>query len=340
MPSTQQPHHAAILQLGTGFWASRTLLSAVELGVFTTLAASGPLALAPLRDRLGLHPRPARDFLDALAALGMLQRDAQGRYDNTADTAAFLDRARPGYIGGILEMMARRLYAHWGRLTEALQTGQPQNEARDGGNPFDALYADPVLLEGFLRAMTGVSLPTARAVAAALPWAGRRTFVDIGCAQGGFGVELCRAQPHLQGIGFDLPPVQPIFDAYVAQAGLSDRLRFQPGSFFEAPLPSADVIVMGHILHDWGLGDKRMLLRKAHEALAPGGAVVVYDAMIDDDRRSNVFGLLMSLNMLIETPEGFDYSGADCAGWLREAGFREIEVIPLAGPYSVAMGVK
>ncbi|QRM30363.1 methyltransferase [Microvirga sp. VF16] len=330
-----------ILQLGSAFWASKTLLSAVELGIFTKFAESGPLEVAQVRDALGLHERSAHDFLDALVALGMLQRDPDGRYTNTPETDLYLDRNKPSYVGGMLEMMNGRLYRFWGNLTEALRTGLPQNEIRHGEpDLFAAIYAEPARLELFLSAMTGLSLPTARAIANAFPWAEYRTFADVGCAQGGLTVEIARAHPHLTGYGFDLPAVQPVFERYVAQQGLDRRLTFQAGDFFKDPLPGVDVLVMGHILHDWSLEEKKLLLQKAHEALPKGGALIAYDAMIDDGRRENAFGLLMSLNMLIETPAGFDYTGVDCRNWMEEAGFQDVQIRPLQSPYSAAIGRK
>lgn len=337
-PAGAPPAPDRILELGLGFWGAKTLLSAVELGVFTELAG-GPLDAEALRDRLGLHPRSARDFLDALVALGMLERTGD-RYANTPETDLFLDRGKPSYLGGILEMANARLYPFWGSLTEGLRTGQPQNEVKSGGDFFGTLYQDPAQLRGFLQAMTGLSMGSARAIAAQFPWQNYRTFADIGAAQGGLPVQVALAHPHLSGAGFDLPPVGPIFTEYVASFGLQDRLRFLPGDFFADPLPPADVLVMGHILHDWSLEEKRLLLAKAYEALPPGGALIVYDAVIDDERRRNAFGLLMSLNMLIETPGGFDYTGADCCAWMREAGFRETYVEPLVGPESMVVGVK
>jgi SAM-dependent methyltransferase len=331
----------AILQLGMAFWGSKALLTAVELGLFTELARHGPMPASELVARLGLHGRGASDFLDALVALGMLRRDAEGRYTNTPETALYLDRASPDYIGGLLEMANSRLYPFWGRLTGALRSGRPQNEARDGGpDPFAAIYADPATLEVFLRAMSGVSLPNARAIAAAFPWQNVRSFADIGCAQGAFIVEVARIHPHLEGCGFDLPPVQPVFERYVAEAGLSSRIHFAPGDFLSGPLPEAEVLIMGHILHDWGMEEKRMLMRKAYQALPPGGALLVYDAMIDDARRENAFGLLMSLNMLIETPDGFDYTVAECISWAREAGFGEVSARHLQGPHSMVVARK
>lgn len=327
-----------IMQLGLGFWGSKALLSAIELALFTELA-KGPLDAATLTKRLTLHPRSARDFFDALVALGMLQRTGDG-YANTSETDLFLDRAKPSYVGGMLEMANARLYRFWGSLTEALRTGTPQNEAKTGEDFFGALYADPIRLEGFLKAMTGLSLGAARAIAGKFPWQEYRTFVDIGAAQGGVPVEIALAHGHLAGGGMDLPVVQPVFEAYVRAKGLDGRLRFHPGDFFREPLPKADVLVMGHILHDWDLEEKLRLLRKAYDALPAGGALIVHEAIIDDERKQNVFGLLMSLNMLIETHGGFDFTGADCTGWMRDVGFTQTRVEPLAGPDSMVVGIK
>jgi hypothetical protein len=328
----------AIMQLGCGYWGSKTLLSAVELGLFTGLAG-GPLTLDEVRARFGLHERSARDFLDALVALGMLERE-QGRYANTPATNLYLDRAKPTYIGGMLEMMSVRLFRFWADLTEGLKTGQLQNEAKHGGDLFDTLYSDPRRLEQFLSAMTGLSLGIAHALARKFPWSKYRSFVDIGVAQGGLPVVLAQAHQHLTGIGADLPIVRPIFEKYVAFHGLKERLKFAALDFFKEPLPKADVVVMGHILHDWDLPTKKMLMSKAYDALPAGGSFVVFEALIDDERRSNAFGLLMSLNMLIETRGGFDYTGADCAAWMREAGFQQTRVEHLTGPDSMVIGVK
>lgn len=328
-----------ILQTGLAFWPAKTLLSAIEIGVFTEVA-HGPHDFATLSGRLGLHPRAARDFLDALVALGFLTRDGD-RYSNTPETDAFLDRRKPGYIGGILEMANHRLYPSWGHLTEALRTGQPQNELRQGGpGVFETLYADPARLREFLAAMTGISHGANMAIAHSFPWKEYRTYVDVGTAQGDLAAQIALANPHLRGIGFDLPEVAPIFEDYVAGLGVSDRLTFTPGSFFERELPQADVVLMGHILHDWDLPTKEMLIRKAYNALPTGGALVIYEAIIDDDRSKNAFGLMMSLNMLIETPGGFDYTGADCAKWMKAAGFTSTRVQHLVGPDSMVIAIK
>lgn len=335
---SDQPTPDHILQVGLGFWASKALLSAVELQLFTALARK-PMSLEELKVELTLHDRGAPDFLDALVALGFLRREGE-TYHDTPETALFLDRDKPSYVGGMLEMANLRLYPFWGNLTEALRTGQPQSEAKGGRSFFAEVYADPRLLQSFLSGMTGVSHGASIEVARKFPWAQHRTFADIGAAQGDLALQIALANPHLRGIGFDLPPVRPVFEAYMQKAGVSDRVRFQGGNFFEDPLPEADVLLMGHILHDWTLEEKKRLIKKAYDALPKGGALVVYEAIIDDDRSKNAFGLLMSLNMLIETHGGFDYTGKDCMGWMKEAGFESARVEHLVGPDSMVVGLK
>jgi hypothetical protein len=238
-------------------------------------------------------------------------------------------------------MANARLYPFWGHLTEALRTGEPQNEAKSGApSPFDTLYADPARLKLFLAAMTGISHGSNMAIARQFPWKDYRTFVDVGTAQGDLAAQIALANPHLRGMGFDLPVVAPVFEEYAATVGVAGRLEFVAGDFFKEEFPKTDVVLMGHILHDWDLPTKKMLIKKAFDAVPAGGALIVYEAIIDDDRSKNAFGLLMSLNMLIETPAGFDYTGADCAAWMKEAGFSATRVEPLVGPDSMVLGIK
>jgi precorrin-6B methylase 2 len=272
-------------------------------------------------------------------ALGFLERE-NGVYANIAETAQFLDCNKPTYVGGMLEMANHRLYCFWADLTEGLKTGAPQNEAKHGGDLFDELYNEPARLKEFLAAMTGLSQVSNRAIARKVSWSDYRTFVDVGTAQGDLAVQIALANPHLRGIGFDLPVVGPIFEEYAAHNGLRDRLSFASGDFFKDPFPRADVVTMGHILHDWDLPTKKMLIQKAYDALPSGGALVVYELIIDDDRKKNALGLLMSLNMLIETRGGFDYTAADCKAWMRDAGFKETKVIPLDGPESAVIAFR
>ncbi|SPE47816.1 Multifunctional cyclase-dehydratase-3-O-methyl transferase TcmN [Streptomyces netropsis] len=336
-----QPSPDRIMQTGLGFEASKTLLSAVEVGVFTELAKS-PADAPALRDRLGLHPRAAGDFFDTLVALGFLRR-IDGVYHNAEDTDAFLDRAKPSYahVGGMLEMANARLFGIWNHLTDTLRTGEPQDESKSSDmDTYDALYADPRRLKQFLSSMTSISHAANLKIAQQVPWEDYRTLADMGTAQGDLAVQVMLANPHLTGIGFDLPAAAPVFDEYVEDNGLRDRLRFVGGDFFAEELPPADVITFGHILHNWDLEKKKLLLEKAWHALPKGGAVIVYDALIDDDRSENAFALLMSLTMRAVTDGGFGYTAAECVDWMTEAGFTRTRTEHLVGPDSIVVGIK
>jgi hypothetical protein len=331
-----------ILRIGSGFWASKALMSAVELGVFTELAQAGALEVHELSRRLGLHRRGARDFLDALVALGLLGRGIGG-YHNRPESERFLDRRKRTYIGSVVRMAGERLYPSWGRLTQALQTGLAQSEATSSGSDsdyFNGLYSDPKKLKLFLQAMTAFSLRTGAALATKFPWLLYRRIVDLGTAQGAVPVELALVHPHLTAYGFDLPVVRPMFEEYVRSHGLEDRLHFVAGNFFADPFPPGDVYILGHLLHDWDTEGKRVLLAKAHAALPLGGALIVYDTLIDDGRCRNAFALLMSLNMLLQTPGGAEYTARECAGWLQQAGFQVLRTEPLAGGDTMIVGIK
>jgi hypothetical protein len=334
---------AHILQTGMGFFASKVLLSAVELGLFSRLA-DGPRTGADLERALGLHPRATYDFLDALVAIGLLAREGDGeaaRYANTPETALYLDRSSPRYVGGILEMANARLYRFWADLTPALKTGQPQNEVRHSGKPmFDELYADPARLEQFMDAMRGVSMANFEAFAASFDFAPYRTMADIGGATGQLASIVAARHPHLACASYDLPVVKPIAERRIAEAGLAGRVAAGEIDFLEEEFPKADLITMGMILHDWNLDHKKRLIAKAYRALPEGGALVAIENIIDDSRRENAFGLLMSLNMLIEFGDAFDFTGADFTGWCLEAGFSRCEILPLAGPASAAIAYK
>jgi hypothetical protein len=338
-----EPNPAHIMQIGMGFFASKALLSAVELGLFTTLA-KGPLTGAEIAAALDLNARAVPDFPDALVALGLLARDGDGpgaRYANTPDGAVFLDRNSQAYVGGIMEMANARLYRFWADLTEALKTGSPQNEIKHTGEPlFTKLYEDPARLEQFMNAMSGVSAGNFAAFAETFDFSGYKTLCDVGGATAQLSCFVAAANPHMRCTSFDLPKVVPIAQRRIDRMQLGERVSAVGGDFFSNPLPQADIITMGMILHDWNLEKKKLLIGKAYEALPTGGAFVAIEALIDDARRENAFGLLMSLNMLIEFGDAFDYTGADFAGWCREAGFREFKFMKLAGPSSAAIAYK
>jgi hypothetical protein len=341
MSEQVDPSH--IMQVGMGFWASKTLLSAVELELFSRLGSEA-MTGAQIAEALGLHARAVPDFPDALVALELLDREGEGtdaRYRNSPATAVFLDKASPAYIGGILEMANARLYRFWGDLTEALQTGKPQNEIKHTGKAvFEELYSEPDRLEQFMNAMAGISLGPFMALAEKFDFSRYKTLCDVGGATGQLSIVVANRHPHMLCTTYDLRVVEPIAKRTIEGAGLDDRVSTRAGDFFADPLPKADVITMGLILHDWNLERKMHLVQAAYDALPEGGAFIVVENLIDDARRENAFGLLMSLNMLIEFGDAFDFTGADFAGWCREVGFKEIDVLALAGPTSAGIAYK
>jgi hypothetical protein len=340
---TTQPDPSRIMQTATAFWASKVLLTAVELDLFSTLGDDGMTA-PELGEALGLHPRGTYDFFDALVALRFLGREGdgpQGRYKNTPETAAFLNRHSPTYIGGLPGMLNNRLFGFWNHLGTALRTGQPQNEIKLHGKPmFEELYANEARLGEFLDAMTGFQAANFAQLAEKFDFSGYRTVSDVGGALALLSRIVGARHPHLAFNSFDLPEVAPLARKHVEAAGMGERIRVVAGDFFTDPLPQADVVTMGNILHDWNLEKKKVLIRKAFDALPEGGALIAIENVIDDARRENAFGLLMSLNMLIEFGDAFDYTGADFREWCGEAGFTRFEIVPLAGPTSAAIAYK
>lgn len=333
------PTPERIMEIGHGFWAAKTLMSGVKLGVFTELDRNGPLTVEEFEDALGLHPRSSRDFLDALVALNLLNRE-DGYYRNTPESDAFLVEQRLSSLTGWFEMVNDRLYPFWGDLEEALRTGRPTNELEDHQtHPFEeAIYQDDENLEQFVGAMTSLSMGAAEVFAHELPWEQYESVVDLGTSEGIVPKRIAEENDHIRAIGLDLPRVEPHFEEVAGASPAADRLDFQTGDFFEdEPLPAADVYILGHILHDWGIDEKKEILSKVADAVNEGGLIVVYGTMIDEDRREAELPLLMSLNMLVETPNGFDYTPRQCIEWLHETGFEGGEANRLPGPDTMVL---
>lgn len=340
---SEQLDPSYIMHTATAFWASKVLLTAVEFDLFTALGdeqQTGP----QLGETLGLHPRGRYDFFDALVALKFLDREGdgpEGKYKNTPQTAAFLNKKSPTYIGGMPEMLNSRLFGFWNHLGTALKTGQPQTEVKHGGKSiFEALYSNQATLGEFLDAMTGFQAANFELLAQKFDFSKYKTVSDVGGALALLSRIVGTHHQHLSFTSFDLPPVAPLALKHIKAADMESRITPIAGDFFKDDLPKADVITMGNILHDWNLENKKILIRKAHDALPEGGAFIAIENLIDDARRENAFGLLMSLNMLIEFGDAFDYTGANFREWCSEVGFQRFEIISLAGPTSAAVAYK
>ena len=340
-----QPSPENIMKIGTGFWASKILLSAINFELFTKLAEQKKMKARDIKSAFGLKctDRHLYDFLDALVGFGFLQREKlleSAEYSNTPDTDAFLDKKKPSYIGGMLEMLNNRLYTFWGSLEEGLRTGQPQNEAKRSEDFFGLIYQDPKKLREFINAMTGIQMGNFMAFAKKFDFSKYKTLADIGGSAGMLSIMVAKHHPHMTCITTDLPPVEPIANETIQQFQLTDRVKAQNVDFFNDAFQKADVITMGNILHDWDEEKKLMLMGKAYDALPEGGAFVALENVIDDERKQNVFGMMMSLNMLIETGTGFDYTFADFNRWAKQTGFKSTSLLPLAGPSSAAIAYK
>lgn len=334
-----------IMQTGTGYWGSKILLAAVNFQLFTMLAERKEMSAKDIKSQLGLKStdRNVYDFLDTLTGFGFLKREGlleTAVYSNSVDTDFFLDKKKPTYIGGMLEMLNNRLYGFWGNLEEGLRTGLPQNEAKNGGNIFDALYADAEKLKEFIHAMSGIQMGAFMAFAQKFDFSNARTLVDIGGSAGLLSLMVAKHHAHMNCTSWDLPPVAPIANEIIGQSQFQGRVKTADGNFFEHPFPKADIVSMGNILHDWDEDTKLMLMQKAYDALPDGGSFVAIESVIDGERRNNVFGMMMSVNMLIETGTGFDYTFADFNSWAKTVGFKSTSLLPLAGPTSAAIAYK
>ena len=340
-----QPSPAGIMQIGTGFWASKILLSTIKFQLFSKLAEQKKMPGKAIKIFLNLNctDRHFYDFLDALTGFGFLHREGlleTAVYANTPDTETFLDKKKPSYIGGILEMMNNRLYGFWGNLEEGLLTGLPQNEAKKSEDFFGLIYQDPDKLREFINAMTGIQMGNFMTFAQKFDFSKYKTLTDVGGSAGLLSLMVAKHQPHMSCTTFDLPPVEPIAKETIQQFQLADRVKTQSGDFFADAFPKADIVAMGNILHDWDEEKKIMLMKKAYDALPDGGAFIAIEGIIDDERKQNVFGMMMSLNMLIETGTGFDYTFADFNRWAKTAGFKSTSLLPLTGPSSAAIAYK
>ena len=331
------------MEIGMGFWASKILLTAISLELFTHLG-DGELSGLEIQKKLELHERSLYDFLDSLVALGFLKRSGikhTSLYRNTEETSCFLDKNKESYAGGMLEMANKRLYPFWNNLEECLISGLPQNETKAGGRPiFEHLYSDSSKLTGFLSAMGSIQMENFRLLSRAFNFHKYNKLCDLGGAGGFLSIQVALSNSHMKCISYDLLPVAALALENVTSRGLQNQITIQSGDFFKDEIPEVDVITMGNILHDWGLKEKQLLIKRAFDAIQTGGALIVIENIIDDERNKNAFGLMMSLNMMIETTDGFDFSFSDFNTWAVEAGFRETYIIPLSGPSSAAIAIK
>jgi ubiquinone/menaquinone biosynthesis C-methylase UbiE len=323
------PSPIPLMQLISGFWASKTLAAAVELDLFSQISGKG-VNIAELSKLLGLQARPAEMLLSGCASLGLLEK-RNDRYVNTALAEEYLVRGRPGYFGGVVTMLDKRLYLPWSRLTEALKTNRAQTWG-DAPGLFEAIARSPEEQRLFTEAMHSFSTQSGKALASGCDFAPYRQMLDVGGGSGAYCIEAARRHTHLRAVVFDLEPALKIAREKIEEAKLSDRIQTQAGNFFTEELPrGSDLILLSMILHDWTPEKNRAILRKCYAALPSGGAIMVAELMMEDDKTGPPSAALMSLNMLIET-EGQNYTWGEYSEWLEQAGFRGLRRIPIDSP--------
>jgi hypothetical protein len=342
-----QPDPTRIMQVGMGFWASKALLAAVHFKLFTLLAGGKKMSGKAIKNALHLKTitRHILDWLDVLTMLGFLNREGlftEAVYTNNTDAEVLLDRDKPGYMGGVLEMANNRLYKFWGDLEEGLYTGLPQNETKTGlmGESFSSLYSSPEKLQEFMDAMSGIQTGNFITLAKKFDFSEYRSLADIGGADAWLSIRLCLQYPRLCCINFDMPEVKEIAQKKIAHFHLDDRIKFLGGDFIKDDLPAAEVITMGNVIHGLNEDNKQKLIRKAFDVLPANGVLIAIENLIDESRSQNLFGLLMSLNMLIENGDAFDYMPSDFNRWTKQAGFTKTAFIPLTGPATAAIAYK
>jgi hypothetical protein len=311
-PDTSTP--AGILRLGNAFCDAQALLTATELDLFSCLHG-GPATEEEIRQRLGLHGRGLGDLLALLTALGLLERDEDGSYGNAAGADRYLVRGSDNYIGGFLIRAKRNLYPAWGNLDEALRTGSKQS-----AGDFAEVTRRPELLKQFIGMMDALTQQLAPELSKAIDWSVYGSVLDVGGCRGNLAGHLVKAHPHLTGKVFDLPAMRPHFDEHIAGMGLTGALTFHGGDFFRDGLPSADVVVLGHVLHDWDRQQRAELIGKTFAAVNPGGLLLVYDRMLSEGP-GLVENLVISLDMLLVTDGGSEYPAEEIHEHARAAGF-------------------
>lgn len=320
-----------LMELATGFWASKTLAAAHELDLFSSLSGGGETTATEFAEREGIEERPAEMLLTGCAALGLLE-GVEGRYRNSALAEEYLVRGKPYYFGGFVQMLDQRLYAGWGRLTEAIRTNRPTTwDPEQQRSMFDG--EDPVLLGVFWEAMHSLSTFTSRALGTAVDLSDTARLLDVGGGSAAYDIELCRLYPQLTATVYDLPQVTPIAAEKIAQAGLSERIATVAGDFFaDDRMPDGhDTILLSMIMHDWAEGRCRAILQKCWAALPTGGLLIISELLVNDQRTGPPPAALMSLNMLVET-EGRNYTPSEYARWLTDIGFVDVRTVWFEAP--------
>lgn len=319
-----------LAQLIRGFQPSRTILTAIELDVFTQLDED--LAADQVAQRLRTDPRATTMLLDALVALGLLSKQ-DGRYKNTPVASRYLSDRSPESERQAW-MHAVHLWENWSQLTACVRSGKPAPELA-------SRYSQPEWREAFIAAMDRNARQRAPLVVEALKTQPIERLLDVGGGSAAYTIAFAQKYPHLQAEVLDRPEVLPLTQRYIERAGLSDRVRTLAGDLTRDRFPSGyDLVLVFSICHMLAPEQNQDLLRRCYKALRPGGRVAIQDFILNADKTGPVPAALFSLNMLVGTERGASYSEPEYRQWLQAAGFERIERIDLPGPTDLLVGFK
>lgn len=313
-----------VLDLIEAFRRSKTMFTAVSLGVFDRLAVQ-PSAVAELAISLDCNADALARLLDGCVGLGLLAREG-ARYTNTPISSRYLISSSPDTLAGYIVYSDQSLYPLWAHLEEAVREGTNRWEQTFGSR--DSLFAhffrSKESSRGFLGGMHGFGRISSQRVVQTFDLSSFRRLVDLGGATGHLCIAACSVHREMMAIVFDLPQVEPYAQERIEEASLTSRIKFVPGDFFSDDLPPADLYSLGRILHDWGEDKIQRLLRKIYAALPSGGGLLISEALLNEDRSGPVFALMQNLNMLVCT-DGKERTCSDYRALLESAGFRVIQ---------------
>jgi len=333
------PDPSVVLDLLTAFRRSKTMFAAVTLGVFDALA-QGPKTAPALAGELKANADALGRLLDACVALGLLQRGPNG-YGNSAPASAYLCRTSPRRLTGYLFFSNEFMWKLWANLEDAIREGShrwPQTFGWDGPI-FANFFRSEEAKREFLLGMHGYGLISSPQIVAAFDLSRFRRLVDLGGATGHLAVAACQRYPALKAVVFDLSDAVPLAREMVGASPVADRISVQAGDFFTDPLPEADLYAVGRILHDWSEDKILVLLRKVHERLPAGGALLVAEKLIDADRAGPVWAHMQSLNMLVCT-EGKERTLSEYEALLKQAGFAQVQGRQTPSPLDAVLALK
>jgi 3-hydroxy-5-methyl-1-naphthoate 3-O-methyltransferase len=333
-----------IFQMATAYWVSKTLMAAVEFELFTKIS-NRSVTLEELQKVLGMEARPADVFATALVSLGLLNASVNGNdgraFSNSPLSATFLDRNKSSYMGDIVAMFDKRLYNMWDRLPQSLLANKPASGSGEEIFGQARLNLATEQMQKFTHAMYGVSVGPAMALAKAFDFSRCKRLIDIGGGSGVYAIHVALANPHLSAVVADLAAVCGVADEYIRRFSLLSRVKTKALDFFKEDIPSGyDVALLSHIIHDWSEEKDIGLLKKIFSSINSGGAIIISEWLLDDEKTGPAFPALMGMNMIIETEGGRNYSFAEISKMLAAAGFNSIEKWPLLGPASIIIGHK